>query len=142
MNNLFLSGKIYNQKEITTKTGTKMCSFSVGFYAPKGDEKTQFASMVAFGKTAELVLEKTAKGDAVIINGAISVEKDRDGKSQTKIVANVVERVFQGRMNEQSSTEDTPLDNKSQSYKKKEEDPWKLPDQSNLPTFTADDIPF
>lgn len=142
MNNLFLSGKIYNQKEISTKTGTKMCSFTVGFYAPRGEEKNQFASMVAFGKTAELVLEKTAKGDSVIVNGSISVEKDREGKFQTKIVANVVERVFQGRMNEQSSIEDSPADNRSQNYKKKEEDPWKLPQSSSIPSFTADDIPF
>ena len=102
MNKVMLGGMLTsNIKEVSTATGTKMCTFSLAVRR-KGDtskmeKDTDFFNCVCFSSTANYVLTYCGKGDYVNVIGKIqnSKYKDKDGvdKLVTQIYVEELDRI-------------------------------------------------
>jgi len=92
MNLVALSGYIGKEPDLKySKSGMAYSIFSLATSdREKGEEKTDWHSIVCFGKTAEFVGEYVHKGDLVEVEGKIKYETwEKDGvkRVSTKIVA-------------------------------------------------------
>lgn len=93
LNHVVLIGALGKDPEIRyTQSGTAVASFSMATSEKiKGDEKTEWHNITAWGKTAEICGEYLSKGKQCCVTGKIQTRKwqDRDGKDHysTEIVA-------------------------------------------------------
>lgn len=93
VNKVILIGNIGNIHNATPDTGVKYINFSVATNETiKGEKKTEWHNIVAFGKNAEHIEEWCKPGTKVYIEGKIqsSVYTDKDGieKKSYKILCN------------------------------------------------------
>lgn len=98
MNSVLLIGRVGREPSITkSSTGNTIARFSIGINRYQGKDKeqrTDWPSIVCFGKTAELVSSYVTKGMQVGIEGSISTGSyEKDGKTvyTTEVIANRVE---------------------------------------------------
>ena len=98
MNQVQLVGRVTKDIELRkTQNGTSTCTFSVAVDRPKGKDGTResdFPSIVAWSKTAELCAQYLHKGDRVGITGSIrtsTYEKNGQRVYNTNVVANSIE---------------------------------------------------
>lgn len=98
MNKVFLIGNMTKDPEVKYTTGEKptaVCGFSIAVNSGYGDKKrTDYPTIVCFGKTAENLDRYTAKGSKVAISGKIqtgSYEKDGQKIYTTEVIADQVE---------------------------------------------------
>lgn len=94
-NKVILTGRVGREVELkSSKSGNQFCNLSVVTDTGFGDNKrSDWHSVVAFGKTAETCARFVTKGTIVIVEGSIQYDKfEKDGKklTSTKIVADKV----------------------------------------------------
>lgn len=83
MNKVILCGRTCREWK-TIKYGDNNKSFVTNSLAiSEGKDKTEFVSVTAFGKTAEVLYKYVKKGDMVLIEGSIHTSvSEKDGKKQ------------------------------------------------------------
>lgn len=101
VNKAILVGRLGKDPEIRyTPTGTAICNFSIATSEKrkneKGEvtEKTEWHSIVALGKTAEICTEYLSKGSLVYIEGKLQTrnwEKDGVTHYKTEVLAQSVQ---------------------------------------------------
>lgn len=115
MNRTELVGRITKDVEIrNTNNGTPVASFTVAVNRRKKDDGADFISCVAWNKTAELMAKYVKKGDRIGVCGRIQTRSyEKDGKAVyiTEVVADEIEFLSDGKKQEQSRDEFTPVDN-------------------------------
>ena len=80
----------------TGQSGTAVCRFSVAVTEKyNGNEQTEWFSLVAFGKTAEVAAKYLAKGSQVFIEGRIQTRKWQDNP---ELSAKLQRRIDQARV--------------------------------------------
>ena len=106
-NKAIVIGRLTKAPELKqTNSGKSVCGFSIAVDRRFDREKTDFLSIVAWGKTAEFVCNYFHKGDAIGIDGHIetrSYEKDGVRRTATEIIAEAA--FFVGGKNSNSNTE-------------------------------------
>jgi single-strand DNA-binding protein len=111
MNLVVLKGNLGNEPVSKDISGTLICEFSL---ATKGfKDKTDWHSVKAFGKTAEICSKFLEKGAPALIQGSISYRKWKDKQGQdrwsTEIIADRVELLGGGKAKDRG--EQTSEDN-------------------------------
>lgn len=96
MNNAILTGRLTRQPERqSTRNGATVCRFSLAVDKYSSGEKTAiFINCVAYGKTAEFLVNYCDKGDKLGIEGSVdSYSYDSNGVKRyvTEILCNRVE---------------------------------------------------
>ena len=122
MNKVILMGNIGKDIEVrNTQSGTTIASFSMATTKQiKGEKKTSWHKVKAFGKTAEIIAQYFTKGSKIMIEGEISYnewEKDGIKRVSTDIVVNEFHFV-DGK--KQASSTNPPIAN-TQSYQPDED---------------------
>lgn len=72
-----------------TQSGMAICEITVAVNTfSRGEKTASFFDVVAFGKTAEIVNEKTRKGDEVLVDGELKIDRfeTKTGEKREKIV--------------------------------------------------------
>ena len=72
-----------------TQSGMAICEITVAVNTfSRGEKTASFFDVVAFGKTAEIVNEKTRKGDEVLVDGELKIDRfeTKAGEKREKIV--------------------------------------------------------
>jgi len=95
INFLAIDGNLVRDPEARyTSGGMCITSFSLAHNRKRGDkEEVYFFDVTVFGKTAEIVAEKTRKGASVMVHGFLRQERwEKEGKKgqRVKIVAEYV----------------------------------------------------
>ena len=128
MNSVSLIGRLTRDADVRYTGETAVARFTLAVARPKQKDKeatSDFPSIVAFGKTAELIEKYTSKGRLIGISGRIQTGNytDKDGKKvyTTDVIADRVEFL------------DKP--------EKKEEPTSNIP-LEGFERLTEDDIPF
>ena len=96
MNNVILTGRLTRQPERqSTRNGATVCRFSLAVDKYSNGEKTAtFINCVAYGKTAEFLVNYCDKGDKLGVEGSVdSYSYDSNGVKRyvTEILCNRVE---------------------------------------------------
>jgi len=96
MNNAILTGRLTRQPERqSTRNGATVCRFSLAVDKYSNGEKTaMFINCVAYGKTAEFIVNYCNKGDKLGVEGSVDAYSyDSNGvkKYVTEILCNRVE---------------------------------------------------
>jgi single-stranded DNA-binding protein len=92
INDLKIGGKLYKIKEIQTKSGKPMASFTVRVFEKFGDkETTTFFNCVCFSKTAEILLKYGEEKRECFVEGKVQLSKDDEGKDRFSVLANSVQ---------------------------------------------------
>ena len=85
---VFAFGRLTRDTElIRSSSGTAICKGSIASDFGYGDKKdTIFIEFVAFGKTAEMIDEYHSKGDAIVLDGELQMNKweGKDGVKHEK----------------------------------------------------------
>ena len=91
MNKFIASGNLTRDPELKySQNGKAYTRFSIAVQRPFDRENTDFFNTTCFGKTAENVASYTKKGDKLLIEGQVQMEK-RDDKVYTNVIASQVE---------------------------------------------------
>ena len=93
MNSVVISGKLGQNPELsyTPQTQTPCCRLSVAVARDKKEEQPDWLRVTVWGKQAETCNQYLVKGQHVEVRGRIRVNKGKDGKDYTEIVADKVE---------------------------------------------------
>ena len=100
-NKVNLIGNLGKDVEIKeTKTGKKLARFSVATndsYSKDGErqQETQWHSVIAWGKTADMMALLLKKGNQVAIEGRISYGSFQDKDGHTRYTTDIVANTFQ-----------------------------------------------
>lgn len=85
-NTIVIAGNVGKDPEAReTAKGTKTAKFSIA--SKTGKDKTSWFNVTAFGKTAEFILEYVQKGTALYVTGYVEIEKGKDEKYYTNVIA-------------------------------------------------------
>ena len=111
MNNTVLTGRLTRDPDVRYKEDLAIARFTLAVARPKvnGKEATSdFPSIIAFGKTAEMAEKYLTKGKLIAIIGRIQTGNytDKDGKKvyTTDVVAEKIE-FLESKRNEESKDE-------------------------------------
>lgn len=122
-NSATLIGRLTKAPELKkTQNDKSVCNFTIAVDRRFDREKTDFLSIVAWGKTAEFVCSYFHKGDAIGVSGRIetrSYEKDGVSRIVTEIIADEV--FFTGSKNTTSASE-KPAESKNGVFEQIEDD--------------------
>ena len=117
MNNCSVIGRLVRDPDVrTTQSGTTVARFSIAIDSGFGDNKrTDFPSIVCFGKTAEICDKYLSKGSQVGVTGRLqtgSYEKDGTKFYTTDVIADRVEFLqrAKGQEDNQQSNEQSEYD--------------------------------
>ena len=110
INNVTLVGRLTRDPELRkTQTGQSVCSITLAIDRPKGKDGTEaadFPSVVAWGKTAEILDQYAHKGSQIGVTGRLQTRSydDKDGHKVyvTEVVANQIQ-LLGGSQTERSS---------------------------------------
>lgn len=119
MNSVSLIGRLVRDPDVrTTQSGTTVARFSIAIDSGFGDNKrTDFPSIVCFGKTAEICEKYLSKGSQVGVTGRLqtgSYEKDGTKVYTTDVIADRVE--FLQRAKGQDNNQQSEYDNQQSEY--------------------------
>ena len=97
MNKVILIGNIAKDLELQqTKSGTASCKFSLAVnreFVREGDPTVDFFDCRVFGKSAENLCKFQKKGNKIMVEGALRIDKVKTGE-ETKYYTNIlVDRV-------------------------------------------------
>lgn len=82
MNKVILAGRTCSEWK-THKYGDGKTFVTNSLAIQEGKDKTEFVSVTAFGKTAEVLFKYVKKGDMVLLEGSIHTSvSEKDGKKQ------------------------------------------------------------
>ena len=111
MNNVVITGRLTRDPDVRYKEDLAIARFSLAVARPKvnGKEATSdFPSIIAFGKTAEMAEKYLSKGKLIAIIGRIQTGNytDKDGKKvyTTDVVAEKIE-FLESKRNEEPKDE-------------------------------------
>ena len=123
MNQIIVSGRMVKDLELKyTQQGTAVGTGSIAVdrrFSKDKEKETDFFNFVAWGKTAEFMSERVAKGNRVILQGRLQTRsyeaKDGTKRYVTEIVVEQVEPIDWAEKNEQKLNVDmfsdmTPVD--------------------------------
>jgi len=84
MNDVKLMGRIAQLGELQEKKETKWINFTlaVNRYV-KGEQQTDFLLITAFGKLAEKIAKYCAKGNLIVVEARLKVDKYKDKNKKT-----------------------------------------------------------
>ena len=93
VNKVILVGRLTRDPEVrTTPTGQNVATLGMAtnnFWTDKSgqkQEKTEFHTVILWGRQAETASEYLAKGASVLIEGRLKLDQwEKDGKKQTKL---------------------------------------------------------
>lgn len=96
MNKFMTIGRMTAKPEkVESKKDMCIAKFDLAVARKFDDKKTDFFNCVAFGKTAELILEHFEKGDPITLEGRIEFNeyttKDREKRNSTQLVVDSFE---------------------------------------------------
>ena len=96
MNLTTLTGNICNDLELkTTNGGKNVCSFNLAVKRPYTKDVTDFITIVAWNKQAEILTKYCGKGSKICVSGILTSRKwqDADGKNRVsfEVIANEIE---------------------------------------------------
>lgn len=95
MNQIIIKGRLTANPELkVTTSGVNVCNFTVATPRKYNKEEADFLYCEAWRATAEFVNKFFKKGQEILLNGELHIEKyEKDGKQQsfTKIVVDNVE---------------------------------------------------
>mgnify|MGYP001362492597 CR=1 FL=1 len=111
LNRVILTGRLTRDPEFkASQSGVGVAKLSMAvdsFY--KGEKKTSFVDLTAFGKNAELLRDYFKKGYPIGIDGALHQENwEKDGEKRTKIVVYIDRIEFMGGKKEDSENNEIP----------------------------------
>lgn len=114
MNQVYLTGRLGKDPELRyTQGGTAVVKFSMATKETyKGETKTMWNNIVAWGKLAEICTKYLEKGSQVLVRGRISHsnwEKDGVKRTSMEVVAEEVEFLGSKGRQEQEQEEDIPF---------------------------------
>jgi single-strand DNA-binding protein len=96
MNSINILGRLTKQPELkTSQSGKYYSNFSIAVNTGWGDNReTSFFNCMAFGKTAETVVQYFSKGHRILIDGSLKQDSwtDKEGNKKTS-VSIIVNRV-------------------------------------------------
>ena len=127
MNIVMITGRLARDPESRyTKTGTSVCEFTLGVDSGYGDnKKTNWPQFIAWGKTADFLIENGAKGKEVIVKGELETGsyENNEGKKVYWTKVNVQElRISASFKNrEDDEPEDRPSRRESKTSGRKKE---------------------
>lgn len=143
MNKVIMSGNICNDLELKEKDGLKTLGVRLAVrrsFKTNGQYQSDFISMTAFDKTAELLSTYSHKGDSIMIVGRLQNAnyQKQDGTTvyQDKVIIESVE--FLGKREEEPAQEEKP----KQPSKKVETKPKGKAFDKGFDDITEDDLPF
>ena len=123
MNQIIVSGRMVKDLELKyTQQGTAVGTGSIAVdrrFSKDKEKETDFFNFVAWGKTAEFMAERVAKGNRIILQGRLQARsyeaKDGTKRYVTEIVVEQVEPIDWAEKNEQKLNVDmfsdmTPID--------------------------------
>ena len=142
MNKVIMSGNICNDLELKEKDGLKTLGVRLAVrrsFKVNGQYQSDFISMVAFDKTAELLSKYSHKGDSIMVVGRLQNAnyQKQDGSTvyQDKVIIESVE--FLGKREEEPTQEE-----KAQTSKKVETKAKGKAFDKGFEDITEDDLPF
>ena len=113
MNKVFISGYLTKDPELRhTPNGTPLTNFVIGVNRPPnkdGSRTSDFINIVAWNKTAEIVVQYLRKGSYIIVAGKLqshTYEKDDERRTVWEVIADEVD--FGPRVTTPSVTEEVP----------------------------------
>lgn len=110
MNKVILIGNLANEPQTAaTASGKNVCRFTVATDRRSKEKVTDFHSIVAFGKTADICGQYLKKGNKVAVIGELqysTYEKDGIKRTSTAVIVNSVEFLTKMEKQEQLSAED------------------------------------
>lgn len=92
LNSVNIAGRLTKNAELKiTQGGLSIANFTIAVnrYSKNKDEKADFINCVAFGKTAELLAERTEKGGRVIVEGSIKTGSYENKEGRTVYTTDV-----------------------------------------------------
>jgi single-strand DNA-binding protein len=122
INQALISGNLGQNPEIKEVNGQKVASFSVATTRRWKDkdgntqEKTEWHSIVFWGKVVELVIEKyVKKGDKVTVIGRLETQsyEDKDGikRYQTRIIGETLDLCGSSKSENSQQSTQVPVEN-------------------------------
>ena len=90
MNKVILSGRLANAPELkTTESGLAICTFTLA--VRRTEEKTDFIICKAWSNCAQYISDHCAKGQSLLVDGALTVNKwvKNDGSTAFQYSVNV-----------------------------------------------------
>ena len=142
-NKVIIGGTLVRDPELRyTPGGTAVCEFGIAINERWTDrdggkqERTTFADVTAFGRTAEVIAEYFRKGGQIMIEGKLQTDEWQDKnsgqkRSKLKVVANGFQFVNKNEGGGSAPRGDRPRDVKEEE---------KVPEDRGA--FEDDDIPF
>lgn len=93
MNVVIISGNLGRDPELsyTPQTQTACCRLSVAVARQKKEEQPDWVRVTVWGRQAETCNQYLTKGQEVKVVGSLRINKGKDGKEYTEVVANNVE---------------------------------------------------
>lgn len=93
MNVIVISGNLGHDPELsyTPQTQTACCKLSVAVARQKKDEQPDWVRVTVWGRQAETCKQYLTKGQEVKVVGSLRINKGKDGKEYTEVVATNVE---------------------------------------------------
>lgn len=148
MNKIILTGRLVRSAEIKTYPNTSIATFTLASNKKiKDKEEVLFIDCKAFGRVAEIIDEYVTKGDKILIEGRLVLEKweDKEGAAKQKYVIAVEGLEMLSTRSNPNNESETPYptpDSKKQSTKSVKEatKSYKTIDISN--EIESDEIPF
>lgn len=133
MNKVTLKGRLTNAPELKkTTSDISVCDFSVAVNRRFNKEQTDFINCQAWRQTAEFISKYFGKGQEILVNGELHIDKyEKDGETKfiTRVVVDEVE--FCG------SKSDTKTEKPSAPA-----EPFEMPQGFEDASDVSDDLPF
>lgn len=133
MNKVTLKGRLTNAPELKkTTSDISVCDFSVAVNRRFNKEQTDFINCQAWRQTAEFIAKYFGKGQEILVNGELHIDKyEKDGETKfiTRVVVDEVE--FCG----------SKSDNKTEKPSAPAE-PFEMPQGFENATDVSDELPF
>lgn len=91
MNLVTLTGNICNDLELkTTNGGKNVCSFNLAVKRPYAKDVTDFITIVAWNKQAEILTKYCGKGTKIGVSGILTSRKWQDADSKNRVAFEVI----------------------------------------------------
>lgn len=92
-NRVIIAGNLTHDPEVKNTSGAAVCNFGLAINRRwrgkdgRESEETTFVDCVAWGRTGEALAEYQGKGDAVLVEGRLTLDRwqDRDGGNRQKL---------------------------------------------------------
>lgn len=148
MNKIILTGRLTRSAEIKTYPNTSIATFTLASNKKlKNKDEVLFIDCKAFGRVADIIDEYLTKGDKILIEGRLVLEKweDKEGFTKQKYVIAVEGLEMLSTRNNPNNESENPYlapDSKKQSVKSVKEatKSYKTIDINN--EIESDEIPF